>query len=471
MKNKLKRILIILIMLMVIVSLLWMFIKNDEKETNIKLDEVKETIKEKEENQEKEIDLNDKEITNDYNQEIPKENSNTVNFKNTLEDSKIFQNTEKNTLSEDLKISVNTKDDNSSKEEPQKEDQKIVDMPQNNIQESDKNISNKINMTAKEIVEYMKIGWNLGNSLDSTNYKKEFIGSKKNITYYETLWGNPITTKEMITKLAQAGFNSIRLPVTYYDHMKDGKIDKLWLDRVEEVINYIIDNNMYCILDIHHDTGLFPGGSYITSDAEKFSEESKKLQNMWTQIANRFKNYDYHLLFEGFNEIVDTNKTYDWVKGYKHTMNVYKLNQVFVDTVRKTGGNNKDRFLVVSTFGHNTDEQKLETFYMPKDESKDKIILALHDYANTKKDIDSLMNRINKHIVSRKIPVIIDEFGNMANKPLEKRAEMTDYYVKQAKNIGVTLFWWDNGNKNEYGLLNRNTLTWEYKKVLKALIQ
>ncbi len=466
MKSKLKRILIILIMILVVISLLWMFKENDENENNTKLNEVKETIKDKEEKEEKEIDLNDNEITNEYNQEIPKENLNEINFKNTLEDSKIFQNSEKNTLPKDLKPSLN------SKENTSKEGQKNVDMPQNNNQESNKDISpNKINMTAKEIVEDMKIGWNLGNSLDSTNYKKEFIGSKKNVTYYETLWGNPVTTKEMITKLAQAGFNSVRLPVTYYDHMKDGKIDKLWLDRVEEVINYIIDNNMYCILDIHHDTGLFPGGSYITSDAEKFSEESKKLQNMWTQIANRFKNYDYHLLFEGFNEIVDTNKTYDWVKGYKHTMNVYKLNQVFVDTVRKTGGNNKDRFLVVSTFGHITDEQKLETFYKPKDESKDKIILALHDYANSKKDIDSLMNRINKHIVSRNIPVIIDEFGNMANKPEEERAKMTDYYVKQAKSIGVTLFWWDNGNKNEYGLLNRNTLTWEYKKVLKALMQ
>lgn len=339
---------------------------------------------------------------------------------------------------------------------------------------NDKDENQKDNKTAQEVINEMGAGWNLGNTLDSANFQKEYLNTEKSISYYETLWGNPVTTKSMIDTIKKAGFKSIRVPVTYYDHMsKDGTIDTKWLDRVEEVINYVLKNNMYCILDIHHDTGLYTGGTYIVADADKFEENAEKLRKMWIQIGNRFKNYDDHLIFEGFNEMVDKNKTYDWNSGYQHTLTVYKLNQVFVDTVRSLGGKNATRFLAVSTFGSITDDQKLSTFTLPKDTAKNKIILALHDYANTTSGIDSMFQRIEKHCKSRNIPVILDEYGMYKTnfKTEEERAKMTSYYVSKAKKLNIACYWWDNGKKEEYSIFNRNTLTWEYPKIKDAIIK
>lgn len=339
---------------------------------------------------------------------------------------------------------------------------------------NDKDENQKDNKTAQEVINEMGAGWNLGNTLDSANFQKEYLNTEKSISYYETLWGNPVTTKSMIDTIKKAGFKSIRVPVTYYDHMsKDGTIDTKWLDRVEEVINYVLKNNMYCILDIHHDTGLYTGGTYIVADADKFEENAEKLRKMWIQIGNRFKNYDDHLIFEGFNEMVDKNKTYDWNSGYQHTLTVYKLNQVFVDTVRSLGGKNATRFLAVSTFGSITDDQKLSTFTLPKDTAKNKIILALHDYADTTSGIDSMFQRIEKHCKSRNIPVILDEYGMYKTnfKTEEERAKMTSYYVSKAKKLNIACYWWDNGKKEEYSIFNRNTLTWEYPKIKDAIIK
>lgn len=368
------------------------------------------------------------------------------------------------------------KPDNTSSNKSDKIDQDATTPDKDKDKNDKENKDDKLNTskTAQEVINEMGAGWNLGNTLDSTNYQKEFLNSKKNISYYETLWGNPITTKNMIDAIKKAGFKSIRVPVTYYDHtLKDGTIDEKWLDRVEEVINYVLKNNMYCILDIHHDTGLYTGGTYIVADADKFEENAKKLKKMWLQIGTSFKDYDDHLIFEGFNEMVDQNKTYDWNSGYQHTLTVYKLNQVFVDTVRSIGGKNATRFLAVSTFGSITDDQKLSTFTLPKDTAKDKIILALHDYADTTSSINSMFERIEKYCRSKNIPVILDEYGMFKTKfkTEEERAKMTGYYVSKAKKLNIACYWWDNGKKEEYSIFNRKNLTWEYPKIKDAIIK
>lgn len=333
-------------------------------------------------------------------------------------------------------------------------------------------VEGKNTKTAQEAIDEMKIGWNLGNTLDSCNYKKQYLGEEKAVMYYETLWGNPQTTKEMINEVKKAGFESIRIPVTYYDHIhQDGTIDEKWLKRVEEVVNYVLDNDMYCILDVHHDAGLYQNGSWIVADADKYEENAQKLSKLWIQIANRFKDYNYKLVFEGINEIVDTDKDYNWVTGTKDTVNVNKLNQVFIDTVRQTGGKNKDRFLVVTTFGAVTDEHKLSNFTMPKDDVKNKIILALHDYTSSEKGLDNMFARIKKYCIDKNVPVILDEFGTMAKSASEEqRAKIANYYVLNAKKLGITCFWWDNGQGKEYMLLNRRALTWEYPKVKDLII-
>ena len=118
---------------------------------------------------------------------------------------------------------------------------------------------------AVDLVNAMQIGWNLGNALDSIN------GSKGNsVKNTETCWGNPVTTKRMIEMVAKAGFKTVRVPVTYFGNSDwDANIDKEWLDRVEEVVNYVLDCDMYCIINVHHDTGI---GAWITPDSDKFEK-------------------------------------------------------------------------------------------------------------------------------------------------------------------------------------------------------
>ncbi|MDR0834806.1 MAG: glycoside hydrolase family 5 protein [Candidatus Symbiothrix sp.] len=328
-------------------------------------------------------------------------------------------------------------------------------------------------ISAQEVVEKIKVGWNLGNTLDACDYKKVGIDAVDNsaVERYEKLWQNPVTTQEMIDVVKNAGFGAVRVPVTYYDHIDTNNvIDPKWLDRVEEVVNYVLNDDMYCIIDVHHDAGMYSGGSWIRADHEEFETNKENLELLWTQIANRFKNYDHNLIFEGINEIVDTNKDFSWTTGYQNTLTVYKLNQVFVDIVRSTGGNNADRLLMVTTFCGVTDQQKLELFTLPNDNVENKIILTVHDYAHTKADIDKVMNRLNNYAVQRNIPVIIGEFGTTSNDlgSEENRAEIAGYYVSQAKKLGITCFWWDDGGN--YQLLNRNTLSWRFNLILKALI-
>lgn len=329
--------------------------------------------------------------------------------------------------------------------------------------------TNEEDPTAFDVINSIQIGWNLGNTLDSTNYQRQYLGEAKSVEYYETLWGNPVTTKEMIDKVKEAGFNSIRIPVTYYDHLIDGKIDEAWFKRVEEVVNYVLKNDLYCILDIHHDTGLYEGGSWIVADAGKFDENAEKVKLLWSQIAKRFKDYDHKLVFEGLNETVDTKRQgYDWNSGTEITLNVIKLNQVFVDTVRASGGKNKNRVLAVTTYGGITDEHKLSLFSMPKDIVENKIILAVHDYVDEEANIDKMIQRLKTYIVDKNIPIMIDEFGTKADKSEERRAEIAAYYVKSARSLNIPCFWWDDGGN--YQLFNRRTLTWKYEHIKDALI-
>ncbi|MDE6596698.1 MAG: cellulase family glycosylhydrolase, partial [Oscillospiraceae bacterium] len=196
--------------------------------------------------------------------------------------------------------------------------------------------------TAAQIVADMRIGWNLGNTFDSANCS--WLNNKLD---YETGWGNPKTTKDMITAVKKAGFNTIRIPVSWGDHIDNsGKIDKAWLDRVQEVVDYACDNDMYIILNMHHDN------NWIPLDEKNEVAATKKYKYVWKQIAERFKDYDEKLLFEGRNEPRTEGSANEWNGGTKAERDVLnRMYEAFVSTVRATGGNNKTRILVIAPYG------------------------------------------------------------------------------------------------------------------------
>ncbi len=327
-----------------------------------------------------------------------------------------------------------------------------------------------------DLVADMNIGWNLGNTLDA-------IGGIGMMS--ETSWGNPKTRQEMIDKVLDAGFNVIRIPVTWEGHFgaaPEYKIHEIWLARVKEVVDYAYNKGAYVILNTHHEEWYMP-------TEENKEANAKQLAALWTQIANYFENYDEHLIFEGLNEPRLRGTPKEWSADETASQVINYWEQVFVDTVRATGGNNELRHLMITGYAASSSKKNLEAIVLPED---DKLIVSVHAYTpydfalNTegtsvwdvdkdKYDIDYLMETINTLFISKGIPVIIGEFGAMNKENEEERMEWVTYYLTKAREIGVPCVWWDNnafvGNGENFGLLDRRKLEYPYPKLLEAMMK
>ncbi|MCH5349936.1 MAG: cellulase family glycosylhydrolase [Oscillospiraceae bacterium] len=335
--------------------------------------------------------------------------------------------------------------------------------------------------TAEELVSKMTIGWNLGNTLDSWNND----GSKKlkNDVDYETCWGNPKTTKAMITAVKKAGFNTIRIPVTWTDHIdKNGKINADWLDRVQEVVDYAYDSGMFVIINTHHDE------SWIKFDSKNSAASLKKFTNVWKQIAARFKNYDQKLIFEGMNEPRTIGSATEWSGGTKSEWKaINSFYSSFVKTVRASGGNNKNRLLMLAPHAAKWYYDSASALTIPDD---DMIAVSIHAYVpnsaafdmsvkdnsfteNGKAEIDQVFEIIDEVFLSKGIPVVMGEFGTTNKSNTKVRAEIAKYYVSTAASYGVPCCWWDNGLTTTTGegfaIFNRKTLKWYFADIVKAL--
>ncbi|MDE6371719.1 MAG: glycoside hydrolase family 5 protein, partial [Duncaniella sp.] len=174
--------------------------------------------------------------------------------------------------------------------------------------------------TAAQAVANMRLGWNLGNTLDSNSGDLENMWierwTERKPSDYETAWGQPVTKPELFKMFKDAGFNAIRVPVTWYPHMEakfdtdlkwdpasdpiGTKIQDEWMKRVHEVVDYVISQDMYCIINIHHDTGAATTG-WLVADEKEYAAQKERFEAIWTQIAEEFKDYGEHLLFEGYN--------------------------------------------------------------------------------------------------------------------------------------------------------------------------
>ena len=314
--------------------------------------------------------------------------------------------------------------------------------------------------TAAVCVQNMKIGWNIGNSLDSTG---RWI-DKSNLKNFETAWGNPVITKELIHTVKESGFNAVRVPVTYLEKTDaDGKVDEKWLARVKEVADYVLEEDMYCIINVHHDTG-GGDGAWLRADSEMYKNGmSERYVYLWEQIADYFKDYDEKLLFESFNEILDKNS--NWGGSDKDSYDtVNKLGQLFVDTIRRSGGNNAHRNIIVMTYGASSADSQVSGFKVPNDTAADHLIAEVHIYDPSKfcngedktwdsadeKELDKIFERLNKKIITaQNVPMIVGEFGSHdefnTDEYTAERAKYASYFVKTAKKYGITCFWWDEG--------------------------
>ena len=353
--------------------------------------------------------------------------------------------------------------------------------------------------TATDAVKNMGVGWNLGNTLDSNsgdinNMWIECFTSRTP-SDYETAWRQVITTPELIKMMKDAGFNAIRLPVTWYPHMEatfnsvkyvsstqtltpwdrtndpiGTKIQKAWMQRVHEVVDYVISQGMYCILNIHHDTGSANTAWLIASESD-YAQQKDCFMAIWQQIAEDFKDYDEHLLFEGYNEMLDPYRSWNFASfetpsRYDNTVATSAYNainsfaQSFVDVVRATGGNNTQRNLIVSTYSASSGagswnqhlQDPLKYMKRPNDEVENHIIFEVHSYLDikdlndTKNVVNQMISALKSYLVAKGAPVIIGEWGtNVENGYALYRQNMLSfarYFVEQTKANDIGTFYW-----------------------------
>ena len=364
------------------------------------------------------------------------------------------------------------------------------------------------NADTEAILEDMGLGWNLGNSLDATG------GSGLDT---ETSWSNPKTTQALIDKVKSLGFNTVRVPVSWGKHVSGDNytIDSAWLARVKEVVDYCYKNDMYVILNIHHDTkssaSASGAGYYPRSSA--YSSSEKFVTSVWSQAAEYFKDYDYHLIFETLNEPRLIGTRYEWwfdkwsipseVKDAIDCIN--KLNQKAVDTIRDTGSNNRGRLIMCPGYDASIDGATVSGFKLPTDISgnKNRIAISVHAYSpynfamnvgsgststytsSIKNELQDLFSTLKSNFRDKGIPVVIGEFGSTDKNNTAERVKWATDYTALAKKNNIPCLLWDNNafavyngssivlNSEYHGYINRkdNTVTSPAKDVIEALMK
>ena len=336
-------------------------------------------------------------------------------------------------------------------------------------------------ITSAELVKEMKIGWNLGDTLDVCQADRNGDGkldehAEEGEEVDETLWGNVMTTPELFDKLKADGINAVRIPVTWRDHLnEDDSIKESWLNRVQEIVDYAIERDFYVIINMHHDGGGDPKfGAWIVETAKSdYDAFYARYSKMWKQIAERFKDYSDHLVFESMNEV-----GFDGMGGDKGFELLNRINQDFVNIIRESGGNNAKRHLLIAGYWTDVAETCKSAYKMPNDTIENHLIVSVHYYTpyefcilgsqktwgsdSDVKLMESKMNLMKSTFVDKGIPFIIGEYSGGGS--AKEFIYFSEYLTKLCHDMGACCFLWDNG-----GNLNRRTLEWNVKGLMEAL--
>lgn len=353
-----------------------------------------------------------------------------------------------------------------------KEKERVLHTSANGIETMDNGYMRK-DLSASELTVLMGNGINLGNTMEA--YGHISLGTEAPVSSYETLWSQPVTTQEMITGMKNAGFDTLRIPVAWTNAMDyesgDYTIREDYLNRVEEIINYALNENMYVVVNDHWDGSWW--GMFGSASEETRQKAWDLYTSMWTQIAERYKEYSDYLIFESANEelgnrlndtdVAADSGTLSADECYEMTL---KINQKFVDIVRGTGGNNESRFLLIAGYNTDVDMTTDDRYIMPADPANEvnKLILSVHYYTpwgycgneslslwGTKRnygEMNSLLESLTK-FTDQGYGVIIGEYGVLVKSDgtLKKNAAL--YYKNFLDNCDLYNFCpllWDCNN-------------------------
>ena len=332
---------------------------------------------------------------------------------------------------------------------------------------------------ATDAVKNMGLGWNLGNALDANSQQyhdptQANYWGQQDVTS-ESCWGQFPTKAELLTMMKDAGFGAIRVPVTWYNHMDiDGNVDEAWMNRVHDVVDYVISQGLYCIINVHHDTGADSQNwaSWLKADASVYTAQKARYEKLWQQIANEFRNYDQHLLFEAYNEMLDAQSSWNFAQSNTSYDAINNYAQSFVNVVRATGGNNAQRNLIINDYGASSGsgtwstklQDPLKQMKIPDGESNH-IIFEVHNYpslidndkqnrsiSDIQTEIDAWITNLKTHLVNKGAPVIIGEWGTSNVDAGEGKTDydvrkdlmfqFVDYLIKAMKQNDIATFYW-----------------------------
>ena len=367
--------------------------------------------------------------------------------------------------------------------------------------------SEEFTKTSLEYVSELNAGINIGNTYDVA----ECWGGP-------TGWGNPDVTEDLIKSIKDHGFNTIRLPVTWYGRADVGKapdytISSNWMRRVKRIVDWAMKYDLHIIVNTHHENawmGTLPDLD-TTANKEKFQKQVDQFKACWTQIATTFKDYGEKLIFEAHNEVRNGDSWSAYWDGY---IQIRVYNQTFVDAVRATGGNNAKRYLIFKCFAgglmgeyqFNYDEENgLEPTYNPiPTDPANHLILSFHAYSpgqfsmtqanqnaptnvttideeSFRKSLESAAERAQRMFMSRGIGVIVGEMGSVNKGNTDARLKHAEIYVETMGKYGIKCIWWDNGSSRvnnggsdtaeTFGIMNRNDPSnWAFGNIADVLV-
>ena len=367
------------------------------------------------------------------------------------------------------------------------------------------NFDDSINQ--RTLIDQMGFGWNLGNTFDAFDSK---FGQNQGLNS-ETCWGNPATTDAMIDALIKKGFKTIRVPVTWHNHLVDKKytIDPQWMKRVKEVVDMCLKKGLWVILNTHHDNAnndqvSYGLGYYPKKNSQ--AESEKFLANVWTQICEAFnKGYNQKLIFEGLNEPRLMGNQYEWwyspgnpdCEEGNQVLNSF--NKLIHSVIRKSGGNNAKRFIMFTSQAAAYSYVTGGNFELPDDSrynsGSKKILVSVHMYSpydfamdpksgvttcndRCKSELDGYFKTLHDKFVSQGYGVVIGEMGCVNRNNIAQRIEWAKYYVENSRKNGLACIVWDNGNwgdgsnpEETFGLFHRNQGTFEPDDLVRAYMQ
>ena len=358
---------------------------------------------------------------------------------------------------------------------------------------------------AFEITSQMIVGWNLGNSLDANGGHISYNDPPAKAV---TSWHNEEPTREMIEAVKAAGFNTVRIPTTWYNHIKLDNttgtytINQEWLDYVKTVVDYAYELDMFVILNVHHENWV----NVAEFTDETYAKASRILTDIWTVVAATFADYDQHLIFEGMNEPRQTGlgSSVEWGTGDTYSRKyINDLNKVFIDTVRSQGSAaNAERLLMLPGYCASSDKSVIRSINVP--EGSGNVALSVHAYypyffamapetdskanhsfpgksgygENYETSITNFFKDLKAIMKEKNVPIIIGETGASDYNNNADRERWAKHFFGCAKEAGVPCVYWDNqGTYNPdgegFGLLHRATCKWFENAVpmLKAVME